>query len=325
MKGGKLKLTFNTALIAILVVIFGFIVAVRPVFISSSYLLNVVLRNVIEIGLIALPMTLTIITGGIDLSVGNIMILSAMLGSVAASACGNAVGVIVTIGIGLACGLLNGIIIAKVRVPAMVTTLASMFLFLGITRGVTGGDSVYAYPAAKTMGGMSLMEIPLQIFLYIIVAVIFVILLSKSTFGRKIYGIGLNDNAVRYAGINSERIIIITYMLNGLLCAVSGLILLGRFTSLRFDAGTNVNLKVITIVVLGGTSILGGVGDMKGTVIATMIIATLNSGLTVLNIPIDMQTIVQGVVLMISLIAYELVNRRMKTKKIRLMKDALTH
>ncbi len=93
----------------------------------------------------------------------------------------------------------------------------------------------------------------------------------------------------------------------GVICALAGLIFLGRFTSVKYDAGTNFNLNVITIVVLGGTSINGGIGNMKGTVLATLIIATLNSGLTALNIPIDVQTIVQGVVLMIALIAYAIV------------------
>ena len=96
------------------------------------------------------------------------------------------------------------------------------------------------------------------------------------------------------------------------MCALAAFIFLGRFTSVKYDAGTNFNLKVITIVVLGGTSINGGVGDMKGTLLGTLIIATLNSGLTVMNIPIDVQTVVQGVVLLISLIAFSVVQTRAK-------------
>ncbi len=321
MKHKRFKITFNTALFLILLLIFTVISVMNPVFLSKDYMLNVVFRNVVELGLIALPMTLVIITGGIDLSVGNIMVLSSMLGALAARSMGGAVGAFVTLLIGVACGAFNGIIIAKAKVPAMVTTLASMFLFLGITRGITGGDSVYAYSLAESVGGTSVLGIPTQIYIYAIAAIVFYIVLAKTTFGRKLFGIGLNDNAARYCGIDIQKALIKTYILVGLMCAVAGLILIGRFTSLRYDAGTNINLKAITIVVLGGTSILGGAGDMKGTILATLIMGVLNSGLTILNIPIDMQTIVQGMVLIISLIVYELVNRRRKVRHLLVVKN----
>lgn len=317
----KIKFTFNKALLLILVIVFAVVSISNPVFLSPEYMLNVVLRNVVELGLIALPMTLVIITGGIDLSVGNIMVLSAVLGAMTAERAGSFAGVLVTFLAGALCGFFNGFIIAKIKVPAMVTTLASMFLFLGLTRGMTGGDSVYAYSGAESVGGMLFAGIPVQILIFILCAVLFCILLAKSTFGRRLYGIGLNENATRYCGVQIEKMIIWIYVLSGILCALAALIMLGRFSSLRYDAGTNINLKVITIVVLGGTSILGGVGDMKGTVIATLIIGVLNSGLTVLNIPVDVQIIVHGTILIISLIAYELVNRKTKVKKMKMVKE----
>jgi ribose transport system permease protein/rhamnose transport system permease protein len=166
------------------------------------------------------------------------------------------------------------------------------------------------------MGNTVILGLPIQIWIYIILAVIFVYILSKTTLGRKIYSIGLNPNAAKYAGIQTDKILIGLYALAGLICALAAFIWLGRFTSVKYDAGTNFNLKVITVVVLGGTSINGGIGDMKGTILGTLIIATLNSGLTVLNIPIDVQTIVQGVVLMIALISYAVLNDRAKKRKI---------
>lgn len=319
----KLKMTFNLALFLLLILIFVAIGSANPVFFSVDYLLNVVLRNSVELGLMALPMTMIIITGGIDLSIGNIMVLSAMLGAITAKQMGSAAGVIVTLLTGIVCGGFNGFITAKIKVPAMVTTLASMFLFLGIARGITGGDSVYVFPGAEAIGGMLLAGIPMQILIYILCAVVFWILLQKSSFGRKLFGIGLNVNATRYCGVRVNNIVIWTYVLSGVMCALSALIMLGRVTALRYDAGTNINLKVITIVVLGGTSILGGVGDMKGTIIATLIVGVLNSGLTVLGIPVDVQTIVNGTVLIISLIVYEVVNRRMRTKKTKQIKTNL--
>ena len=166
------------------------------------------------------------------------------------------------------------------------------------------------------MGNISISGLPIQIWLFIILAVVFTLLLGKSIFGRKLYGIGLNINATKYSGVNTDRMLIVIYTLCGIVCAIAAFIFLGRFTSVKYDAGTSFNLKVITIVVLGGTSIMGGVGDMKGTILGTLIIATLNSGLTVMNIPIDVQTIVQGAVLIIALIACAIVTERTKKKRI---------
>lgn len=311
-----MKFSFNKALFLIWLVIFIGISIKSPSFLTAPYIINVMLRNIVEIGMVALPMTLIIITGGIDLSVGNTMILSAMLGGIAYTKWGTVAAVLATVLTGAACGLLNGVIIAKAKISAMVTTLATMYLFLGLARGISKGDSVYSYGFAEALGNTSLAGLPIQIWIYILLAVIFTLLLGKGLFGRKLYSIGLNVNATRYSGVNTDRMLIIIYTVCGIICALAAFIFLGRFTSVKYDAGTSFNLKVITIVVLGGTSIMGGVGDMKGTILGTLIIATLNSGLTVMNIPIDVQTIVQGVVLIIALIACAVVTERSKKKRI---------
>ena len=311
-----LKFSFNKALFLIWLVIFSGIAVKSPSFLTAPYIINVMLRNIVEIGMVALPMTLIIITGGIDLSVGNTMILSAMLGGIAYTKWGTVAAVAATLLTGAACGLLNGVIIAKAKISAMVTTLATMYLFLGLARGISKGDSDYTYGFAEFMGNISISGLPIQIWLFIILAVVFTLLLGKSIFGRKLYGIGLNINATKYSGVNTDRMLIVIYTLCGIVCAIAAFIFLGRFTSVKYDAGTSFNLKVITIVVLGGTSIMGGVGDMKGTILGTLIIATLNSGLTVMNIPIDVQTIVQGAVLIIALIACAIVTERTKKKRI---------
>jgi ribose/xylose/arabinose/galactoside ABC-type transport system permease subunit len=234
----------------------------------------------------------------------------------AAASLGSGAGIFITLVTGVVCGLINGLVIVKAKISPMVTTLATMYLYLGISRGISKGDSIYSYEFATFMGTTSIFEIPLQIWIYILLAVIFTVLLAKTTLGRKLYSVGLNENATRYAGIDVDKIKIFMYVLCGLICALASFIWLGRFTSIKFDAGTNFNMKVITIVVLGGTSINGGIGSMAGTIIGTLIIATLNSGLTVMNIPIDVQTIVQGSVLIVALIAYAIVNRRAKKKKL---------
>ena len=315
MKLKKFKLSFNLVLLLIWAVIFAAIAIAAPTFLKADYIINTMLRNIIEIGMVALPMTLIIITGGIDLSVGNMMILCAVLGGSAAVAYGPVVGVVVTVLVGLLCGLLNGLIIAKAKIAEMVTTLATMYLFMGLSRGYTEAGSVYAYDYATWMGNTVVLGLPIQIWIYAILAVVAVLLLHHTGFGRKLYAIGLNSNAAKYAGVKVDRIKITLYVLCGLVCALASLIYLGRFSSVKYDSGTNFNLKVITVVVLGGTSINGGVGDMKGTLIGTLIIATLNSGLTVLNIPIATQTVVQGTVLLIALVAFAIMSERKSRRR----------
>ena len=317
MKKKKFRMSFNLALFLIWLVIFLFIGIRTPYFFKANYLISVMLKNIVEIGMAALPMTLIIVTGGIDLSVGNIMILSCMLGGMAAASTGSSVvGVLVIFITGFVCGLINGLMITKAGIPPMITTLATMYLYLGLARGLSHGDSVYSFDFTTKVGNTYIGLFPIQIFMYLILAVVFVILLQRTSFGRKLVAIGLTENAVRYSGINTDRIKIILYVICGLVCALASIIWLGRFTSVKYDAGTSFNLKVITVVVLGGTSIVGGIGDMKGTLLGTLIIATLNSGLTVMNIPIDAQTIIQGVVLLVSLIAFSVAMTRAKQNRV---------
>jgi len=318
----KIKFTYNKALFLIWLVIFAFIGIRASGFLKMNYLINVMIKNIIEKGMVALPMTLIIITAGIDLSVGNIMVLSCMLGALAAGVVGEVPAVILTLVIGAVCGMVNGLVISRIKISPMVTTLATMYLYLGLARGITEGSSVYSYNISTFLGTQKLFGIPLQIWLFLLMAVLFVYLLHSTVWGRKIYAVGLNPNAAAYAGIPINKLIMQIYTLTGVICALAGLIFLGRFTSVKYDAGTNFNLNVITIVVLGGTSINGGVGDMRGTLLATLIIATLNSGLTVLNIPIDVQTIVQGVVLIVALVAYAVVGARNRQKKLLKVEEA---
>jgi len=321
----KFRFTFNFALFVIFAMLFILIAILNSNFLAPDYLIGVMLRNIVEIGLMALPVTLIIITGGIDLSVGSILILSAMAGGLAANSYGSTVGLIVTLLTGALCGLFNGLVIAKLKISPLVTTLATMFLFMGLARGISLGDSIYSFKISDFFGTTYLIGIPMQIFIYIALAVIFYLLLAKTTLGRSLYAIGLNENAAKYSGIKTDSVKIGIYVLSGLVCSVAALIWLGRFTSIKYDAGTSLNLKVVTVIVLGGTSILGGFGDMKGTIIATLIIAVLNSGLTVLNIPIDTQTIVHGSVLVISLIAYSIMTERVKQNRIVVIDASTSH
>jgi ribose transport system permease protein/rhamnose transport system permease protein len=310
----QFKFNYNYVLLLILFICVLIISFQNDIFLRPKYLLNVVVKNAIEIELMALAATFVIITGGIDLSCGTAMILCAVVGGITAQHTNSAAGVLVTLVVGLLCGLLNGVTVAVIKVPAMVATLSTMFLYMGIARGITKGDSVYTFGASTFLGNEMLLGMPLQIWIGIVAAIFFCILLHYSSFGRTIFAIGLNENAARYSGINTATAIIWTYTLCGLMAGLAGLIWLGRFNAVKYDAGTTMHLRVITAVVLGGTSIAGGVGDMRGTILATLIVAVLNSGLTVLNIPINTQIVVQGAVLLVSLVAFDLVSRQIRGK-----------
>ena len=310
------KFNFNIALTALLLILFFAIGIKEPAFFKSKYLINIVLRNIIELGIMALPVTLIIITGGIDLSVGSIATLSAITGGMLFASAGSSfLAVVAALLVGTLCGLFNSVLVTRLKIPAMVTTLATMYLFQGIARGITMGESIYSFPAAEWLGKFTVGSIPVQILIYVMLAVLFVLLLSKNYYGKYLYAIGHNETAARYAGINTDRCKVLAYAMCGFLSAFAGLIMLGRFSSIKYTGGDGMNLKVVTIIVLGGTSINGGVGTMTGTIIATLIVAVLNSGLTVLNIPIDVQTIVQGGVLLVSLIAYAIIDRKAVSRK----------
>lgn len=313
------KFTYNKALLLICVVLFLAIGFVRPIFFSGNYISETI-KQVVEIGIMVLPVTFIIISGGIDFSMNASMILSAIVSSIVFKYTNSFVAILVALIIGLVCGLINGILIAKLKLPPLVTTLATMYLFKGIAEGLTMGitsvgASVASYPAATFLGTGKLLGIPTQFWLLAILAVLFYIVLSKTYYGRYIYAVGLNEQAAKYSGIQVERLKIALYVLGGFVYSIAGLVYLGRFSSLRYDSADPITLQVLTTVVLGGTSIAGGFGDIKGSVLGIVIIAILKSGMNVLFIPQTTQKIVLGLILLISLMIFEVIRSRTEKKK----------
>jgi ribose/xylose/arabinose/galactoside ABC-type transport system permease subunit len=207
----KFKFTFTWALVIFLVVLFLAIGIANPVFFSASYIMEVMLRNIVELGLMGLTSTLIIITGGIDLSMGSELVLSAMVAGIAAKAAGTSagasvVGVVVCLAVGAACGLFNGILIAKIKISPLVATLATMYLYEGLARSFSHGDSVYSFPFSSWMGNTEVGYFYMQILYYIILAVIFWFVLSRMTLGRKLYAIGLNEDAAKFSGVDTDKV-----------------------------------------------------------------------------------------------------------------------
>ena len=201
-----------------------------------------------------------------------------------------------------------------------IMTLATMYLFKGIAEGLTMGivsigASVGSFPAATYLGTGTILGIPVQAYVFVVLAVVFHLVLSKTYFGRYIYALGMNEQAAKYSGIKTDRVKILLYVIGGMTYAVAGLIYLGRFSSLRYDSADPLTLQVITIVVLGGTSILGGTGGIIGSVLSITIMAILKSGMNILFIPQTSQKIVLGIILLVSLMIFRVIDTRSAKKK----------
>jgi ribose transport system permease protein len=267
-------------------------------FFTFSNLINIA-RQVSLNAIIAVGMTLVILTGGIDLSVGSIVALS---GTVAASLMVNGhslwVGILAGLAIGIVAGLINGLTITRFKVPPIITTLAMMTAARGIALVYTNGYPISNLPESFVFLGRGYLgPIPVPAIVMIVVYVLGYILLTQMKIGRYIYGLGGNEEAVHLSGINVNRTKILVYMLCGLASAISGLILASRLNSGQPLAGTGFEMDAIAAVVLGGASISGGEGTIAGTLIGALIINVLNNGLNLMNVNPYSQMIVKGLVL----------------------------
>ncbi len=283
-------------------------------FMSVANLLNQG-RLMTEVALVALPMTFIIITGGIDLSVGSIMGLTAILLGVF----WQNVGLPLPAAIGLAlvasaaAGFFNGLLITRLRVPPLIMTLATLALYRGLAEGISQARSVRGYPEwFFVLGQKDVLGVPTQLWILAVAIIVFWIVLSRTTFGRSLYAIGHNETAARYSAIRVDRIKLVIYTLSGLMSGIAGWIFVSRVSTTRSDMGTGLELDVIAAVVLGGTSIFGGIGTIAGTVLGFTLIQLLKNGLALTGVKGDATIVVIGTVLILSiLITNFLQHRRM--------------
>ncbi len=271
-------------------------------------------RFVTEIGLIALPMTFVIITGGIDLSVGAIVGLCAIVLGVSWKSFGFPLplAIVFSIASGGLAGFFNGLVITRVKVPPLIMTIATLALYRGLAEGISQGRSVRGYPQwFYFLGQGSVAGVPTQVWILVIAIVAFGVVLDRTTFGRALYAIGANETAARYSALSVDRVKLIVYTLSGLMSGLSAFVLVSRVTTTRSDMGTGYELDVIAAVVLGGASIFGGSGTIWGTAIGLAMIQLLKDGLALTGVKGDATIVVIGAALIISvLIASSLQRRR---------------
>ena len=259
-----------------------------------------------ELGLMMLPMVFIIITGNIDLSVASNL---GMCASFMAVLWNLHVNIWIAAGAGLALatlgGLLNGFLIAKVKLPALVATLGTYAFFRGIAYVLLGDQAGRGYPPAFTYLGQGKIPgtlIPFSVGLFAVLAVVFGLVLHRTTFGRYIFSIGNNENASIYAGVQVARIKMTIYIVSGFMAGLAGLVLAARFGSTRPDIGTGLELTVITAAVLGGVDINGGIGTMPGAVLSLLLIGLVRFGMGLKNVQDQVQSIAIGSLLILSIL-----------------------
>ncbi len=276
-----------------------------PFFLNSGNLSRTS-SDFMEIGLMMLPMVFIIITGNIDLSVASNMGMSAsFMGLLHNMGVNIWIAALAGLLLGTLGGMLNGYLVSRVKLPALVVTLGTYAFYRGIAYGFLGDQAARGYPKAFTYFGQGKVFgtlVPFSVALFIVLAIIFGLVLHRTTFGRYLYSIGNNENATLYSGVPVAKIKFITYTLSGLMAALAGLILAARFGSTRPDIGTGLELSVITAVVLGGVDINGGKGTMPGAVLSLLLIGLMRFGMGLLNIQGQVQGIVIGLLLILSIL-----------------------
>ena len=270
-------------------------------------------RLMTEIGLIALPMTFVIITGGIDLSVGAIVGLCAIMLGYSWKSFGFPLPLAIAFALfvgGLA-GFVNGLVITRIKVPPLIMTIATLALYRGLAEGVSQAHSVRGYPEwFYFLGQGSVFGVPTQLLILTVLVVVAGVALDRTTFGRTLYAIGANETAARFSALNVDRVKLIVYTLSGLASALAALVLVSRVTTTRMDMGLGYELDVIAAVVLGGASIFGGSGTVWGTAIGLAMIQLLKNGLALTGVKGDATIVVIGGALILSVLVASSLQRR---------------
>lgn len=291
--------SWETLLLAVAVAIFIVNSFTSPYFLNAWNLSDMTF-NFTEKAMIAFAMALLIIAGEIDLSVASIIALaSTAMGAAVQVGVGTPGLVLVGLGVGLICGAFNGFLVTKMGLPSIVVTIGTMSLFRGISYIVLGDQAYRGYPPEFSFFGQGYVfwVISFEFVLFAVIAVVYFVILHKTNFGRAVYAIGNNPVGAEFSGIRVSRIKFILFLLTGLMSGVAAICLTSRLASTRPSIAFGWELEIVTMVVLGGVSILGGSGSIPGVVIAAFVMGLVTFGLGLLNVPGIVMSIVIGLLL----------------------------
>lgn len=281
-------------------------------FLTASNLLNVALQTSI-IAIVAVGMTFTILTAGIDLSVGSLMALSGALaaGLAVRQGLGTYGGIGLALLAGLALGIVNGLLIIRGGMPPFVATLAMMAVGRGLTLVYTQGRPIAGLEKNFIFWGTGrLLGTPVPVILMVIIAIIAFVVLRYTRFGLYVYATGGNEETTRLAGVPPDRIKLAVYVISGFTAALGGVLLTARLWSAQPNAAVGWELDAIAAPVLGGTSLFGGVGGIGGTLVGAFIIGVLSNGLNLLGVPSYYQQVIKGIVFILAVMLDLFTKRR---------------
>jgi len=272
-----------------------------------------VLRQISSNLFLACGMTMVIILGGIDLSVGSVIALS---GCIAAGAVSRyqlplPVAIIIGILVGLLIGMFNGLVISKTTIPAFIVTLATMNIAKGLAYVYTGGSPVRLVTKEwQFLGAGYIGIVPTPVIILIVVLIVTGLIMNRAKIGRYIYAVGGNAQAARFSGINVAKVKFFVHAYSGLMAGLAGVVLASRMYSGQPTAGEGAEMDAIAAVVVGGTSMSGGFGKIGGTIIGGLIIGVLNNGLNLLNVNSFWQYVVKGIVILLAVFIDYMKNRK---------------
>lgn len=271
-------------------------------FVSTDNLLNII-RQTAMISLMGLAMTFVISTGEIDLSVGSIAALSSLTAALTIQAgFGMIGGVAVGLGTGLLVGLVNGLLVTKLAIPSFLVTLGTMGTVAGLAMWITDTAPVPIVDATFNFvfGSGDIGPIPILLVWTVLATIIAHFLLRKTSFGRQTLATGGNESAARFSGVKTQRIKLLVFLGSGFMAGFAGLLYAGRMHAGRFTFGEGDELSVIAAVILGGTSLFGGVGTVIGTVIGSLMIGTINNGLIIMGLDVSQQMMIKGLIIILA-------------------------
>jgi ribose transport system permease protein len=288
----------------LLVIILAFSVAAGDKFLSTSNF-SLISQNIAVWAVLGVGMTFIIITSGIDLSIGSVLVFSSVMAAKVMAASGGegwgvaGFGILAAIASGIGWGLLNGFLVAKAKIPALIVTLGALSIALGLAQVLTGGIDIRSVPEVLTDFNtyVKILGVPALPFVALIVVIIGGIVLHKTKFGRYTYAIGSNELGARRVGINVDRHLIMIYALSGAMAGLGAVLALAQFGTTTIAGQSLTNLNVIAAVVIGGTSIFGGQGSIFGTVVGLFIPAVLQAGFVIIGVEAFWQGVAVGTVL----------------------------
>lgn len=297
------KIWRNSGMLMVFVILFALLSIFVPFFFTVRNMIGLAL-SMATLGMVACTMTFALASGNFDLSVGSILAFSGVTAAAVINVTGSTMlGILAGLAGSMLIGLVNGTVIAKLKINALITTLAMMQIVRGLAFIVTGGRAIGIGNADFfVLGTSTVAGIPMPIWIAVVYFVVFAAILNKTTYGRNTLAIGGNEEAARLSGINVDRIKVAIFSVQGLMTGFAGIVLASRMTSGQPNTSQGFELTVISACVLGGVSLSGGIASITGALVGVLILGSVQNAMNLLNMPTFYQYVARGLILLAAVI-----------------------